>query len=1016
MIFKNRLVPEQFTLIARSFRVNTSVGSIRAFKQNLNLYLTEQRADGHPTMSRRTMTLFNRLLIGFVIFLLALPSAGIITEAADTHLENGHPTISPSLISIMTEVSDDERIPITIEFEPEYSSYLIEESFTRARINGFELRTVFRYIPFASVYATTEAITQIAELEGVISVNQDDRIIVEPMNDLVVPQAQINAGYVHPNEILDTDGLWTQGYNGSGITVAVIDSGADGEHPDLIGKLSGFYDLVNDNSDMDPSDGISAYDDNGHGTACAWLVTGSGVGTDYAYTGLAVGAEVLVIKTLDAEGAADDSVIAEGIEYAIAADVDVISLSVGGEWLDSSLYSDISASAAKAAVEAGIVVVVAGGNSGPATNTITSPGIVEEVITVGSSIGATDVVSFSSRGPVYRGQTDPVGIVAKPDLLAPGYNILSGITNDANPYEYPPYNRTQFDADYTLWSGTSASAPQVAALAALLMDKHPALTPIEVKTFLMIGATDLGIDPLEQGYGLANVTRTSDLITSTSGVATLIAPLRYPTLPGTRQVLIIGDTRAPTNATVISTVNRGTLTIQMTGNASQFIEMDDEVFVPVGYSYFSIGLDVPDDLPLSSLGTYTGQVELKSGSALFASMELNLLITTYGGRLLVDMGHHSSLDPDDVSYYRYFSEYLREQGMVIDEYPENWEEEFVLPRAFDAAALASTEVLMIMDTEEAYTQNEIELIHTFVEEGGTLLILSEGFDTAANQPAFSFQYYNQILEPYGIQCEEYWIGENNGEVYGADYDGVVDSSPLTEGVTNLYVLNGGSLTVNPSVAGAQGVVWVDAAKTHAIVAIAESGEGKVIVISDGSILYDTSIYDAVLREADNLKLLENIAEAILPNSPRIYDVILNSAGVGEEANLTAYIFDDDIQSVEISLTDPNGNVIDTPMVESLGYKYTIEFILETTGFYSIEILATNKEGYVRTYSKTILIPVSALDDEFLMTVIFGLLGIVGIALGYVAFLKFYGGRKRRSRFEREWSPEWENDSIPPSIE
>ncbi len=967
-------------------------------------------------MSRINSDNSQRFLSGFILVLLVLPFLGMTVSSSGNQSESSSLLINPHLLSRMTEATSDDSIPITIEFELGFSQYLLEEMMSKLSINGIEIRNIFRYIPYVSMYATSDAIMQLTKLNGVVSINYDRELSVEPLDiALAPPQNEIEAGYVHPDKILDVESLWNAGYNGTGITVAVIDSGADGTHPDLVGKLSGFYDLVNDQSDMDPSNGIDAYDDNGHGTACTWLITGSGVGTDYAYTGLAVGAQVLVIKTLDSSGAAEDSVIAQGIEYAITAGVDIISLSVGGEWLDSPLFSDASSDAAKTAVEEGIVVVVAAGNSGPATNTITSPGIVQEVITVGASIGATDVVSFSSRGPVYRERLDPVGAVAKPDILAPGYNILSGITSDANVYEYPPYNRTQFDADYTIWSGTSASAPQIAAVAALLMDKHPALTPIEVKTILMEGATDLGIDPLEQGYGIVNATKSSEIYTSTSGVITLIAPLRYPTLPGTSQVLIIGDTRDPTNATVISTVNRGSLDIELTGNASQFVVADSDVTVTTGYSYFSIGLEVPHNLPLSALGAYSGTVDLVSGSEIIASMELNLLITTYGGRLLVDMGHHSSTDPDDVSYYRYFSEYLREQGMVISEYPANWRDDFAVPRAFDGAAIASTEVLMIMDTEESYTQNEIDLIHSFVEDGGTLLILSEGFDTQANMPAFAFASYNQILEPYGIQCEENWIGDNGG-VYGSDNGGAVDSDPLTDGVRNLYVLNGGTLSIDSSVEGTEGLVWTDASRTHAIVAIAQSGEGRVIAISDGSILYDTSIYDAILNEADNLRLLENVAEAIIPNSPRIYDVKLNHEGVGEDANLTAYIFDENIDSVDISIIDPNGNEIASPIVEPLGYKYTIEFILETTGFYEVSIIATNEAGYARTYTKTILVPVQALEDEILMGVIFGLLGIVGIALVYVGFLRFVGGRKKRMPYEREWSPEWEDEKAPPSIE
>ncbi len=988
-----------------------------ALKQNLNFGPHEQKMDGFNIMVRITRKTTNSVLLGIIAFLLIMPVFNTAMFGISSSGQESMPKMSPSLQRAISETPAGDMIPITIHFDATYNHYLIEETLSKANIQDIQIRTIFEIVPFASLYASANAISQLTELVGVLSINYDKKVVIPQLEVASVPPvAEVDAGYVHPDKQIGVDNLWDEGYDGTGITVAVIDSGADGTHPDLAGKISGFYDLVNDRSDMDASDGIDAYDDNGHGTACTWLITGSGEGTDYAYTGLAIGAKVLAIKALDSTGAADDSVIAEGIQYAVGAGVDIISLSVGGDWIDDNpLYSDLSANAAQAAVEAGVVVVVAGGNSGPATTSITSPGVVQEAITVGASIGNTDVVSFSSRGPVVRTNSDPIGSVAKPDVLAPGYNILSGIIDNADPFEYPPYNTTQFSADYTLWSGTSASCPQVAAVAALLLDKHPALTPLELKALLMDGATDLDIDPLEQGYGLVNATRTSELITQTSGVITLVAPMRYPTLPGTSQVLIVGDTRDPTNATVISTVNRGAVVIEVTGNASQFVTTDAQVQIQVGYNYFSIGLNVPSNLPLSALGRYTGSVNLVASSVTIASIDLDLLITSYGGRMLVDMAHHSATDQDDVSYYRYFTEYLREQGMVITDYPENWNDEFVTLPPFDSGALSKTEVLLIMDTEQTYSQTEIDLIHNFVEDGGTLLILSEGFDTTANTAAFAIESYNQILEPYGIQCENNWIGDN-GAVFGVDNGGAVDSNPLTDGVENLYVLNGGTLSVNASVIGTQGLFWADAAKTHAIVAIASPGSGKVIAISDGSILYDTSIYDAILREADNLKLLENIAESVIPYAPRIFDVEFVTDGVGNEANLTAYVFDENLESVVISIIGPNGELVEGTTAEALGYIWRTEFTLETTGCYDITVTATNSEGYTRTFTETILVPVPALEDDFLMAVIYGLLAVVGAALCYVGILKFGVGKKVRRATEKEWTPQWEDTGAPPSIE
>ena len=135
-------------------------------------------------------------------------------------------------------------------------------------------------------------------------------------------QADNGNEYVHFDTILGADLMWAEGFNGSGITIAVLDSGAWGEHPDLQNRIIGFKDLLNGHDDMNPADGIDAYDDNGHGTACAWNVAGDGTASNGSLKGIAPGADLLIIKVLDDVGAGEDDVIAQGIEFAIQQNVE----------------------------------------------------------------------------------------------------------------------------------------------------------------------------------------------------------------------------------------------------------------------------------------------------------------------------------------------------------------------------------------------------------------------------------------------------------------------------------------------------------------------------------------------------------------------------------------------------------------------------------------------------------------------------------------------------------------------
>jgi hypothetical protein len=429
---------------------------------------------------------------------------------------------------------------------------------------------------------------------------------------------------------------------------------------------------------------------------------------------------------------------------------------------------------------------------------------------------------------------------------------------------------------------------------------------------------------------------------------------------------------------------------------------------------------VPEDLPLSAIGHYIGKLNLQdSEDEIIASLELDLTITTYGGSVLVDMAHHSDQDPDDVSYYRYFRKYLRDLGMVFSEYPENWAETSTMP-TITSNALATTEVLMIMDTELQYSTSEINAIHEYVHSGGILLILSEGYDTQNGGPAFAQTSYNQILAPYGIQCEDNWIGQGSdifvGDVYGEDYGGVSEDHPLTDGVENLYILNGGTFSVDTSVAGAEGLFWTDSERTHAVVAYASSGRGKVIAVSDGSVLYDSTSYDAIRTGSDNLVLLRNIAGQVLTEAPRIYDVKFTEAELGETSEVIAYIFDENLQSVEITISTPNGQNITEAPVEELGYKFVTEFTLETAGFYDVLVRMEDDDENIRIFSKTILVQVDTVDPITTQMVIIALLGVLAVGIVIVVVIKFGIGKKARSKLEDEWEPRWEDDDGGPSIQ
>jgi serine protease AprX len=308
------------------------------------------------------------------------------------------------------------------------------------------------------------------------------------------------------------------GYDGSGVGVAIIDSGVTPWHDDLSDPAVGaqrvdqFVDFVN---------GWQApYDDYGHGTHVAGIIAGNGFDSDGARAGVAPAAHLIVLKTLDGSGRGRISDVIAALDYVVThkddLNIRVVNLSVA-TGVYESYNSDPLTLAAQRAVTSGIVVVAAAGNNGrdPQGRTqyggITAPGNAPWVLTVGASshMGTIDraddtIARFSSRGP---GAIDDA---AKPDVVAPGVGIES--LSDPNSFFYTADSNYLLSGTvatsylpYLSLSGTSMATPIVSGTVALMLHANPALTPNAVKAILEYTAQPYpGYDALTEGAGFLN--------------------------------------------------------------------------------------------------------------------------------------------------------------------------------------------------------------------------------------------------------------------------------------------------------------------------------------------------------------------------------------------------------------------------------------------------------------------------------------------------------------------------------
>src|SRR6266850_398357 len=309
------------------------------------------------------------------------------------------------------------------------------------------------------------------------------------------------------------------GLDGSGIGVAVIDSGITAWHDDLtdvgnaVQRVARFVNFAG--GAPTPSDGY------GHGTHVAGIIAGNGFDSGGARSGIAPAARLVVLKVLDGSGRGRISDVIAALDYIVThkteLNIRVANLSVATGVYESYNLDPLTL-AAKRAVEAGIVVVAAAGNNGrnPQGETqyggITAPGNAPWVLTVGASsyMGTIDrsddtIAPFSSRGPTA------IDRAAKPDLVAPGVGIESlsvpnsTIYNTRSAYLLPGTVPTSYPP-YISLSGTSMATPVVAGTVALMLQANPALTPNDVKAALQFTAEfNAAYDSLTQGAGFLNV-------------------------------------------------------------------------------------------------------------------------------------------------------------------------------------------------------------------------------------------------------------------------------------------------------------------------------------------------------------------------------------------------------------------------------------------------------------------------------------------------------------------------------
>ncbi len=334
---------------------------------------------------------------------------------------------------------------------------------------------------------TPDMIAELSDREDVQAILLDRRIFLE--RDYRIEDELSGEPWTYGLEKIGVPELRTHHgeVTGKGVVVGIIDTGIDPKHPEFEGKKITFKDFISNREE--------AYDDNGHGTHVAGTI--SGLGVSGTQIGIAPEVELVIAKAFSARGGASLSILLRAMEWVTdptgAKDGKgrprVVNNSWGGGMNDTEPSKDPFYQATLTWVQLEIFPSFAAGNSGPGSSTVGSPGGLPPAFAVGATDSEDAIARFSSRGPVELVMNGKKIKFTKPDVSAPGAQILSAMPG----------------GKYARMSGTSMATPHVTGAVALLYQINPNLRVAQMRELLSKTTQDLGEPGMDNDFGTGRI-------------------------------------------------------------------------------------------------------------------------------------------------------------------------------------------------------------------------------------------------------------------------------------------------------------------------------------------------------------------------------------------------------------------------------------------------------------------------------------------------------------------------------
>ncbi len=467
-----------------------------------------------------------------------MPVGGVSAEAPN--IDRDRDRIFDDLEQRLATRLADARVDVIVTLDRPASVARVKR--LERGVGDLAVRRRFQLLDGFAARVSKEQVARLSRRPGVASVESDGRVRAlnaAGSSAFGVTKARTD----RPDLTGDHDGSPAR-YSPRDMVAAVLDTGIDTRHRDLDeGKVLAFANCTTGRCRLG-----RPFDDDGHGSHVAGTLAGEGdARAGGPEKGVAPRAALVGVKVLGSDGGGAESAVIAGIEWARANrtryGIEALNLSLGGAGCSDG--TDAMSRAANRAARAGLVVVAAAGNEGPARCTINAPAAGAEVLAVGS-MADTGHGGFFPSWTSGRGQ---FGRRVKPDVMAPGIGVTSA--------------RSGTLTGYTTKNGTSSAAPFVTGVALLMLDANPYQVPQGIRDRIKATAVDWGVPGADIDFGSGRLDAYAAIRSAGPQTRGLVAP---PPAPAHRVFegrftdgetkacsypLEISDTRRPLAASVI---------------------------------------------------------------------------------------------------------------------------------------------------------------------------------------------------------------------------------------------------------------------------------------------------------------------------------------------------------------------------------------------------------------------------------------------------------------------------------